>query len=161
MTQGFDPNCPACWPILDCLSDGGPLEEVFSWGHGLAVYDVDRAREMVRDGRKVWEVDTNTVAGWVSYTGDTVKFNVLANAVRPEHIDHVTDSVNDPVIFAYAPKPREEGQKRAILPIDGNHRIARAIKYHQPVVYAVALTEEETDSILTDNRPRKARKKPC
>ena len=79
-------------------------------------------------------------------------------SVSEIHIDHVPDSKDDPIIFAYS--LRREGEKRTLVPIDGNHRIARAIKYSQPIVYAVVLSEEETDSILTDNRtpPPKARK---
>lgn len=158
----FDPDCPHCKPILEHRS-GEPLEEIFSWGHGMVVYDVDKAREIVKDGRQVHEVETSLVAQWVSYTGVPGTFNVLATGVNEDHIDHVLDSKEDPIIFAYSIRWKEE-QKRALIPIDGNHRIAKAIKYSQPFVYAVMLSEEETDGILTDNRPpppkaRKTRKK--
>jgi len=154
-------NCPSCKLLMERLSEGRPVDEIFSWGHGLAVYDVDKAREIVKDGRTVHELDTNAVAQWVSYTGNPRTFNLLATAVCEEHIDHVPDSKKDPVIFAYSLTPREEGKKRGLMPIDGNHRIARAVKHGQPTVYAVVLSEEETDRILTDNRPpaRKIRKR--
>jgi len=152
----LDPNCPICKPMLEHLSDGEPLEEFFSWGNGLAVYDIDKAREMTKDGRAVHEIETSRVAQWVSYTGVPGTFNILATSVHEQHIDHVPDSKDDPIIFAHS--LRHEGQKRGFMPIDGNHRIAKAIKYKQPFVYAVALSEEETDRILKDNRPRKTRK---
>ena len=151
----FDPNCPHCKPMLDQQSDGEPLCERFSSAFGMAVYDVDKAREIVKDGREIHEVPTIDVAEWVSYNLYGKLF-FGRNYVSETHIDHVLDSSEDPVIFAYS-LPRE-GEKRALMPIDGNHRIARAIKYSQPLVYAVVLSEEETDSILTDNRPRKPRK---
>lgn len=154
----LDPDCPNCKPMLDHQSDGEPLDEAFSSCFGMAVYDVDKAREMVKDGREIHEVPTINVAEWVSYNLEG-KCLVGRTSVSETHIDHVPDSQDDPVIFAYS--LRREGEKRTLMPIDGNHRIARAIKYNQQFVYAVVLSEEETDSILTDNRmpPRKARKK--
>lgn len=142
--------------MLESQSDGKPMDERFSLG--MAVYDVDKAREIVKDGRDIHEVPTTDVANWVSYNLEGKMFfgRIL---VSETHIDHVPDSKDDPIIFAYS--LRREGEKRNLVPIDGNHRIARAIKYSQPLVYAVVLSEEETDSILTDNRtpPRKVRKK--
>lgn len=152
----LDPNCPNCKPMLESQSDGKPLNETFNFG--MAVYDVDKAREMVKDRRDIHEVPTTDVANWVSYNLEGKMFfgRIL---VCEGHIDHVPDSKDDPIIFAYS--LRREGEKRTLVPIDGNHRIARAIKYSQPLVYAVVLSEEETDGILTDNRtpPPKARKK--
>lgn len=151
----LNPNCPHCKPMLDQQSDGEPLCERFSFG--LAEYNIDKAREMVKDGREIHEVPTINVADWVSYNLEGKMFfgRIL---VSENHIDHVPDSKDDPVIFAHS--LRREGEKRTLIPIDGNHRIARAIKYSHPVVHAVVLSEEETDSILTDNRlpPRKVRK---
>ena len=143
--------------MLEQLWDGKPLEEVFRLFKGMAVYDVDKAREITKDGRKVYEVETSNVAGWVSYTGDPKTFNLLAARVCEQHIDHVPDSKEDPIIFAYS--LRREGEERSLMPIDGHHRIARAIKYKQFFVYAFALSEDETDSILTDNRNPKIYKK--
>ena len=152
------PDCQVCKPILEHRSDGAPMDEIFSSGFGMVTYDVDKARQMVKDGREVHEVPTVNVAEWVSYNLEGKLF-FGRNHVHENHIDHVSDSLEDPVIFAYSFR-YEEGQKRNLMPIDGNHRIAKAIKYKQPVVYAVILNEEETDSILTDNRPprRKTRK---
>lgn len=151
----LDPACPYCKPILGHRSDGEPLNEAFRGG--MAVYDVDKARDMVKDGREVHEVPTINVATWVSYNLEGKMF-FGRTLVCEGHIDHVPDSIDDPVIFAYS--LRREGEKRTLVPIDGNHRIARAIKYSQPLVHAVVLSEEETDSILTDHRmpPRKVRK---
>ncbi len=153
----FDPDCPHCKPMLESQSDGKPMDERFSYCFGMAVYDVDKAREMAKDGRDIHEVPTIDIAGWVSYNLEGKMF-FGRTSVSEAHIDHVPDSKDDPIIFAHS--LRREGEKRTLVPIDGNHRIARAIKYSQPFVYAVVLSEEETDSILTDHRtpPPKARK---
>lgn len=154
----LDPHCPICRPMLERRSDGEPLGEKFSYGYCIT-YDVDKARQMVEDGREIHEVPTINVAGWVSYNLEGEIF-LGRNLVMEDHIDHVPDSREDPIVFAHSFR-HEEGKKRRLVPIDGNHRIARAIKYKQPIVYAVVLSEDETHGILADSRrpSRKTRKK--
>lgn len=154
------PDCEICKAILAHQQDGKPLNERFEWLCGMVVYDVDAARKIVKDGREVYEVQTEKLAGFVSYTGIPNTFNALASYVNENHIDHVPDSKDDPVILAYSHKPRTgDDWKRHYQPIDGSHRISRAIKYKHPVIYVVCLTEEETDGLLTDRRPPQRRRK--
>lgn len=158
----LDSSCEICQAILRSRTEGVPVGESFRWFNGVAVYDIDKARQIVADGREVFECDTHKLAGFVSYTGVPGTFNVLTTAIAEEHIDHVSDSKDDPIIIASFLKPRaDEPQVRSKMPIDGHHRIAKAIKYKQPLVYVVMLSEDETDQILTDNRPplRKKRRK--
>lgn len=46
-----------------------------------------------------------------------------------------------------------EVAKRYLMPIDGCHRIAKAIKLGNEFVLCAILSEADTDSILTDRRP--------
>lgn len=158
----LDPNCSYCQSIIKAQTEGTPIGEKYSWMCGYAVYDIDKAREFVKDGRQVHEFPTEQLDGFVDYSDDPTRFKALTTCTNWDHIDHVSDSKDDPIIVALSLKPRTKDEsKRFHLPIDGHHRIAKAIKHKQPIVYGVVLTEEETDQILTDNRgpAKRTRKK--
>ena len=160
----FDPNCLTCQAILKSQQENSPLKEHFGWIRNLAVYDIDKARQFVKQpGRIVYDMATEQLAPFQSYTGIAGTFRVLTTSVDERHIDHVPDSKDDPIIVGQTLKPRNsEESPRANMPIDGHHRIAKAVKHNHPLVYFYFLTEEETDQILTDNRdplPIKKRKR--
>ena len=158
----LNPDCFICQAILACQNNNLSLGEKFSWFGDLAVYDIDKAREMVSDGREVFQIETERLAGIVSYTGDPTKFNLLAVDVNENHIDHVSDSQDDPIILGYTLKPRPRHKKdplQTVLPIDGHNRIARAVKRKQPMIHAFLLTPEESDQIVIDNRNLLRRKR--
>lgn len=142
-------DCVRCTSVTDPLSAGEPVGEKFTF-FGMGTFNIDKARQLVADGRPVREVPTAKLAEFTSYTGIPGKERILAAHVDEEHIDHVPDSKDDPVILAWSPKIRNK--PRLCLPIDGHHRIARAVKHNQPTVYVVVLTEKETDKIFKKER---------
>lgn len=133
-------------------------EEFVYW---LCIYDINKARRMLKDTtREVHELPTEQLAAYVNYPA-SMMIDLVKATIDENHIDHVDDT---PIILAWTPKPRgDDNPKRLALPIDGHHRIAKAIKHNQPTVKCYLLTEEETDSIITDRRPplrkTKAKKK--
>ena len=145
----LDPNCQICKAVLDSQKDGQPLNEKYNYFGSMAIYDIDAAKKIVADGRYCFHCETERLANFVSYTGEENKIRALATFVCGTHIDHVSDSEDDPIILGWGLKPRKgETYSRGQMPIDGHHRIARAIKYKQPFVYLYVLSQEENDSII-------------
>jgi hypothetical protein len=125
--------------------------EEFHYAAGFIVYDVEKARGILA-GRTPEEVETSRLAGFVAYPKLQGTIEICKHYVNESHIDHVNP--DEPIILACVPRPREgdEDQSRPLLPIDGSHRIARAIKDGKELVKVVCLSEEESDEIITDHR---------
>jgi hypothetical protein len=118
---------------------------------------VDAARAMVKDGREVHEVPTTQLQEFIDYPQKPGVMQILKTHVDEQHVDHV--DLNEPVILAFNPPDREDKTtKRCYMPIDGNHRIAKAVKTGAATVKCVILSEEETDKILKDHSPRRPKK---
>lgn len=150
----LDESCKKCQSIINSVKNNKPFEECFTW-LGIVSYDIDKAKKIISDERPVFQLSTNDLQGFQSYTGVPGRFNAMSTDVDENHIDHVSDSIDDPIILAYSLKPfptRKNKSKRFRMPVDGHHRIAKAVKYNQPFVYGFLLSEEESDSIITDHR---------
>lgn len=118
-------ECPHCV--------GGP--ETYGYLKRSYVYDVDRAREIVSDGRVPVELDVSDVA-----------YCVDNSRIHQQHLDHVDTKY--PGMLAHLWGPGEGGSwEHGHLLIDGNHRAARCLRDGIPF-HAYLLSEEETESIL-------------
>lgn len=145
--------CEQCEWWKKPAKDRGP--EVFEFCWGLALYNIDKARRiMKRSGRAAVDGAVSNLAPHVAYP-KTDTIDIVKIYVNDEHVDHV--SLDEPVILAYdfKPRPGDEKTTRSLIIIDGAHRIAKAVKLGLPSLKCFVLTEEETDKVLTDNRPRK------
>jgi hypothetical protein len=147
-------GCDKCsWWVAKAAGERPPETFVYCF---VYEYDVDKAREMTK-GREVHDVPTSQLAVFVDYPREEGKINILRTYIDDKHIDHV--DMNEPVILAFNPPDRDDPTaKRAYMPIDGSHRIARAIKEGAATIKCVVLSEEETDKILKDHSPRRPKK---
>jgi hypothetical protein len=99
------------------------------------LFDVDRARALVADGREPVELEEESVR-------DSVRYSRICK----EHINHVDPS--EPGIIAHLFYRTEDGERiHAHLLIDGNHRAARSLRDGRPY-HAYLLSEEESQDIL-------------
>ena len=120
-----DESCPHCI--------GG--EETYGYYKRSWVYDVDRAREIVSDGRDAVELDS-----------DDVRYLVDSSRIYAMHLDHVDTQF--PGILAHLWGPGADGAwEHGHLLIDGNNRAARCMRDGLPF-FAYLLTEEESEQIL-------------
>src|SRR5207237_659990 len=100
-------ECPRC---------GCHGREVYHYLDAAYVFDVDRARALVGDGREPVELEE-----------DSVRASVSHSLIHDGHIDHVNPSI--PGIIAYLSYLTPEGDEvKAHLLIDGNHRAARCLR---------------------------------
>ena len=104
------------------------------WGRNF-IFDVDRAIEIVQDGREPVELDDRSV-----------RVSVEMSRIREEHVPHV--DWKRPGIIAHVRCLADDGEviKGQVL-IDGNHRAARCLELNQPY-FAYLLTEQESEAIL-------------
>jgi len=118
-------ECPHC--------ASGP--ETYGYLKRQWVYDVDRARKLVADGRESVELDPDDVA-----------YCVDNSRIYKRHLDHVDPQY--PGIIAHLWGPGEGGTwEHGHVLIDGNHRAARCLRDGLPFsVYL--LSEDESELIL-------------
>ena len=141
-TDATHDECPHCV--------GG--EETYGYHKRSWVYDVDRAREIVSDGRNAVELET-----------EDVEYLVDSSRIYAQHLDHV--DTRYPGILAHLWGPGAEGTwEHGHLLIDGNHRAARCLRDGLPF-RAYLLSEDESEEILErgpgrDGTLRNARKSP-
>jgi glutamate-1-semialdehyde 2,1-aminomutase len=110
---------------------------------GLYLYDVDRARQVVADGREPVEVED-----------ESTRESVDGSELDEVHVDHVDPSI--PGIIAHVEHRKEDGAVvRGHVLIDGHHRAARCLR-DGLVFRASLLSEEESVAVLSrgpDGRP--------
>jgi len=110
-------------------------KETFFYMSGKYKYDVDRAREIVSDGREPVEVEE-----------DSVRASVAECDLDEFHLPHVDPTI--PGIIAHIHYPTSHGRiVKAFVLIDGHHRAARCLKDGLPY-HAYLLDEEESVAIL-------------
>ena len=99
------------------------------------VFDVDRALEIVRDGREPVEL-----------TEESLRVIWERTRIDRRHLKHVDPS--RPGIIAHVQATTVEGETvEGQVLIDGNHRAVRCSQLHRPFL-AYLLTPEESASIL-------------
>src|ERR1043166_1012546 len=109
--------------------------EVYMYMDRAYEFDVDRARELVGDGREPVELDEESLRATLDDTD-----------VDDQHVGHVNTTY--PGIIAHVfYQPYEGEQVQAHLLIDGNHRASRCLRDQKPFS-AYLLSEEESRSIL-------------
>ncbi len=121
-----DPGCRIC-------RVGGP--QTFSYMDGLYLFDVDRAVQLVQDGRSPVEVEP-----------DDVRFSVRTYPLHRDHVHHV--DAGRPGILAHVWYPAADGTTiHGHRLIDGHHRAARCLDEGAPF-FAFVLSEEESRAVL-------------
>ncbi len=116
--------CPHCKP--------GP--EYYRMVYDLYKFDVSAARELVRDGREVFELSEEDVAHALKWAH-----------IYPQHLDHV--SLEFPGIVAHYWHPEPDGTStHGTVLIDGHHRAAKAQQLNT-AFFVQVLTEQESLAI--------------
>jgi hypothetical protein len=130
-----EPARPPEHPLPECCRKKLNGGEVYRYFGRNFVFDVDRANELIRDGRQPIEVED-----------ESVRRSVELCRIREEHVAHVNPA--RPGIIAHVECLADDGEvvKGHVL-IDGNHRAARCLELALPF-YAYVLSEEESESIL-------------
>jgi hypothetical protein len=108
----------------------------------MYIFDIERAKAMVRDGRELVEM----------YPED-VRAAVDDCTIDEEHVGHVDPSIPGIIGHIRFRTPEGELLKGHAL-IDGHHRAARCLRDSIPY-FAYLLTEEESTAILL-KRPEDA-----
>lgn len=128
------------WSVLRrepecCRRKRSGLTEMFCYLGYHFIFNVDRANEIVRDGRQPVEIEE-----------DSVQMTVRTNELEPEHVAHVDP--DRPGIIAHVQYTTEQGETfTGQVLIDGNHRAARCVELKRPF-FAYLLSEEESRAIL-------------
>lgn len=152
MSELNDPNCEQCHWWKE-----SPEGEIFKYLFG--VYDIDKAKKIVSDGREAYDAPISQLAQFISDPRTPKIITPFTVGVNIEHAKHVP--MDKPIILAYSLAPRSKSHKRTMMPIDGHHRIARAILEGRKTLQVFLLTMEETDSILEEywTKPTKRKKR--
>ncbi|QDS98883.1 hypothetical protein [Adhaeretor mobilis] len=104
------------------------------WGKNY-IFDVQRAMELVQDGREPTEVED-----------ESVRLSVKNSWIDDVHVTHVDPT--KPGIIAHVFAKADDGDDiHAHVLIDGNHRAARCLQLEKPY-FAYVLTEQESKDIL-------------
>lgn len=123
--QEVSSECPHC--------RSGP--ETYWYMKHRYLFDVDLARQLVRDDREPVEVDDASVRQSVEWT-----------VIYPEHVHHVDTRHPGIITHVWYPMPNGERVHGHLL-IDGNHRAARCLELGIPF-YAYLLSEDESLQIV-------------
>lgn len=118
-----------------CRKCGCPGPETFWYMRDRYCFDVDRAREIVADGREPVEIDEADV-----------KFSVDTSTIDWNHVPHVKTEYPGIIAFIYFKNDDGELLKAHLL-IDGHHRAARCLQLGDPF-RAYLLSEDESLAIL-------------
>ena len=110
-------------------------KETFLYLSNQYQFDVDRARQLVADGREPMEIED-----------DSVRASVEESVIDDGHVFHVDPTI--PGIIAHLFHTDADGQVvQAHLLIDGHHRAARCLQEGLPFA-AFLLSEQESKDIL-------------
>lgn len=120
-------DCPHC--------RGG--SESFRYMQSIYRFDIDKARELVSDGRQPIELEP-----------DDVRFSVDTSRIYPQHVKHVNPEYPGIIAHIWYPEPNGNVLHGHVL-IDGHHRAARCLELKRPY-FVHLLTEEESRAVLLD-----------
>jgi hypothetical protein len=124
----------ASTPTVPSDPPRGGSRESF-WYMGLYEYDVDRARQLVNDGREPIELEE-----------DSVRDSVQHAVINEQHLLHVDPTL--PGVIAHVQYRDDAGEVfHGHVLIDGHHRAARCSREQLPFL-AYLLTEEESQAVL-------------
>jgi ubiquinone/menaquinone biosynthesis C-methylase UbiE len=109
--------------------------ETFSFMKDRYIFDVDKARQFVQDGREPVELDP-----------EDVRYSLKKCRIHKHHVPHV--DVKYPGIIAHVWFPNPDGELiHGHRLIDGHHRAARCLDLGVPY-FVYILTEEESRAVL-------------
>lgn len=109
--------------------------ETFRYMNSKYIFNINKAREIVQDGREPVEMDP-----------EDVKFSLKRVHITKEHLPHV--DLKYPGIIALVQYTNPDGEMvQGHRLIDGHHRAARSQQLGVPY-YAYLLSEEESREIL-------------
>jgi SAM-dependent methyltransferase len=109
--------------------------KTFAFMNSHYVFDVDKARQLVQDGREPLELDP-----------DDVGYSLEQCRIHKDHLLHV--DVKHPGIIAHVWHPNPDGELiHGHRMIDGHHRAARSLELGLPF-FVYLLTEEESRAVL-------------
>lgn len=98
----------------------------------MSIYDVQKAKQIIHDApREVHVID-------LGQHGPTFRDYLEGVKLKPE-ADWAAVNTDVPVIFGQTPEGR--------FPIDGRHRLAKALTEAQASINGIYLTQEETAAI--------------
>ncbi len=118
-------SCPHC--------SSGP--ETFRFMDNIYNFDVDLAREIVRDGREAIELEP-----------EDVEYSVDISRIYPQHVEHVNPIYPGIIAHIWYPEPDGTVLHGHVL-IDGHHRAARCLQ--DGLQYRVhILSEDESRRVL-------------
>ena len=120
-------ECPHC--------RGG--SESFRYMQNIFRFDVDKARQLVSDGRQPVELEP-----------DDVRFSVDNSRIYPQHVQHVNPEYPGIIAHIWYPEPDGNVLHGHVL-IDGHHRAARCLQLDRPY-FVHLLSEEESREVLLD-----------
>lgn len=112
----------------------GDGTQTFRYLYNLYLFDIDRAREIVLDGREAVELEP-----------DDVRFSVDVSRIYEEHLDHVDTQYPGIIAHYWYPMPNGTIESGHLL-IDGHHRAARCLRDGIPF-FVHLLTEEESEEV--------------
>ena len=118
-------ECPHC--------RGG--SESFRYMQNIFRFDVDKARQLVSDGREPVELEP-----------DDVRFSVDTSRIYPQHVQHVNPEYPGIIAHIWYPEPDGNVLHGHVL-IDGHHRAARCLELERPY-FVHLLTEEESREVM-------------
>ena len=98
-------------------------------------FDIDKARQIVSDGRAAVELDP-----------DDVRFSVDTSRIYAEHLPHVDTRYPGIIAHLFYPTPEGEVLHGHVL-ADGHHRAARCLELGIPF-FVQLLSEEESREVL-------------
>lgn len=118
-----------------------PTSDIFclndSFNNGVC-WDVFQARQLVTDGRKPNDWPLSYFSDWIH-----------AIYVDIDHAIHMNR--DEPIILAQYHDAKVENLGGRYVPIDGNHRIARAILEGETSIKAYCLSKQESDDMRCDD----------
>jgi hypothetical protein len=154
---------PPCSKCEDWRNPAGPREQ-FSLLYGMFLFDVDKARELIRErDLQAQPVLVAQLDSWCQWprprrSNGVLRIKLFGGAVNYEHVDHV--NVAEPIIMGFVRlRPQE---KRMPVLFDGRHRLVRAKRDGRRVILAYVLDGAATDAVATsrpaDPRPDRRRR---
>ncbi len=118
-------KCPHC----------GDGPQTFRYMKSIYRFDINKAREIISDGRESVELEP-----------DDVRFSVDTSRIYEEHLPHVDTKYPGIIAHIWYPTPEGEVLHGHVL-VDGHHRAARCLQLGIPF-FVHLLSEQESRDVL-------------
>lgn len=116
-------------------------------------YDINAAKRLLKEKQAAGklEIEMTPLAPLAEFVPIPGKFQAFKNFVNWSKIEETPDhfDLSIPVILAYTPGSLKRGAKhKVVMPVDGNHRIAKAVLDGATEIPVVVLSPKETKQII-------------